>query len=312
MKALILMNMGGAESKQDLKMFLTNMFNDKYILTIKFKFLRSMIASFIVKSRLNSAWEHYEEIGGKSPINDITKSLVAKVQNLLPDTKVVWLMRYTHPRVEEIVNDLKKSGVKEVVLMPLYPQFSTTTSLSSLEDFTNFAKSSFETKKIKPFYKSDEYNEICAKLISETLADDSAGEFDLIFSAHGLPQKVVDAGDPYQKQIEKHAKLITQKLKRNGLVFKSTNLAYQSKVGPLKWLEPSLEQCLENFKSKKVIIFPIAFTIDNSETVFELSVEYKEIADKLSIADYRVCKCPNDSDDFAHFIKNVYLHTRKI
>ena len=305
MKALVLMNMGGAESKEDLKMFLTNMFNDKYILTIKFKFLRSMIAKFIVNSRLDSAWEHYEEIGGKSPINDITKSLVAKVQNALPDIKVVWLMRYTHPRVENVINELKSSGIKEVVLLPLYPQFSTTTTLSSLEDFADFAKNEFKMKKIKPFYKSDEYNTLCANLISQELVDENISEFNLIFSAHGLPQKVVDAGDPYQKQIERHTKLISQKLREKGIFFKSTNLAYQSKVGPLKWLEPSLETMLEKFKNQKVIIFPIAFTIDNSETVFELSIEYKEVADKLNIIDYKVCKCPNDSDDFVQFIKNI-------
>ena len=305
MKALVLMNMGGAESKEDLKMFLTNMFNDKYILTIKFKFLRSMIAKFIVNSRLDSAWEHYEEIGGKSPINDITKSLVTKVQNALPDIKVVWLMRYTHPRVENVINELKSCGIKEVVLLPLYPQFSTTTTLSSLKDFADFAKNEFKMKKIKPFYKSDEYNTLCANLISQELVDENISEFNLIFSAHGLPQKVVDAGDPYQKQIERHTKLISQKLREKGIFFKSTNLAYQSKVGPLKWLEPSLETMLEKFKNQKVIIFPIAFTIDNSETVFELSIEYKEVADKLNIIDYKVCKCPNDSDDFVQFIKNI-------
>lgn len=305
MKALVLMNMGGAESKEDLKMFLTNMFNDKYILTIKFKFLRSMIAKFIVNSRLDNAWEHYEEIGGKSPINDITKSLVTKVQNSMPDTKVVWLMRYTHPRVENVIDELKSSGVKEVILLPLYPQFSTTTTLSSLEDFTDFAKNEFKIKKIKPFYKSEEYNELCANLISREIEDQNASEFNLIFSAHGLPQKIIDAGDPYQKQIERHSKLISQKLREKGILFKSTNLAYQSKVGPLKWLEPSLETMLEKFKNQKVIIFPIAFTIDNSETVFELSIEYKEVAEKLNITSYKVCKCPNDSDDFVEFIKNI-------
>lgn len=304
MKAIILMNMGGAESKAELKMFLTNMFNDKNIMTVNNRFLRAFIAKMIVFSRLDGAWEHYEEIGGKSPINDITKSLVAKLQNELPNFYVTWLMRYTNPMAPEVINELRRKNVDEVILIPLYPQYSTTTTKSSLEDFEEYAHNHFRVTIIDPFYENQHYNNIILRLLNETLANDDASEFNLIFSAHGLPQKTVDSGDPYQKQIIHHTKIISQMLLENGINFKSTNLAYQSKVGPLKWLEPSLETMLENFKNEKVIIFPIAFTIDNSETVFELCVEYKEIADKFQIDDYRVCKCPNDSDDFVQFLKN--------
>lgn len=305
MKALVLMNMGGATSRDELAMFLRNMFNDKNIITIKSDFFRSIIASFIVMSRLNSAWQNYEAIGGKSPINDITSSLVEKLQKSIPDMLVTWVMRYTNPMSAEVVAHLKKYDVTEVILLPLYPQYSTTTTKSSLEDFSEFAKNDFKLQILDPFYENSMYNQIIIELIKEAFGSDKESEFNLIFSAHGLPQKIIDNGDPYQKQVEQHTKILSDMLLSEGLNFKSINLAYQSKVGPMKWIEPSLGDKLHEFANQKVIIFPIAFTIDNSETVFELSVEYKEEADEIGISDYRVCKCPNDSDSFVSFIKGL-------
>lgn len=305
MKALVLMNMGGATSKDELEMFLRNMFNDKNILTIKSDFFRSMIASLIVLSRLNSAWKNYEAIGGKSPINDIMLSLVEKLQKQLPDMIVTWVMRYTNPMSAEVVNELKKYDVDEVVLLPLYPQYSTTTTKSSLEDFREFAQNAFKLHIIDPFYQNKMYNQIIIERIKEVLGGDNQSEFNLIFSAHGLPQKIIDKGDPYQKQVEQHTQVISNMLAKEGLNFKSIHLAYQSKVGLMKWIGPSLGDKLHEFVNQKVIIFPIAFTVDNSETVFELSVEYKEEADEIGISDYRVCKCPNDGDDFVVFLKEI-------
>lgn len=305
MKALILMNMGGATSRDELEMFLRNMFNDKNIISIKSDFFRSIIANIIVFSRLNSAWKNYESIGGKSPINDITQDLVHKLRVQLPDINVDWVMRYTPPFSQTIVQNLIHYDVTEVILLPLYPQYSTTTTKSSVEDFLSFAKDSFKITILEPFYQNELFNNCIIQSIKEVLENENSEEYNLIFSAHGLPQKVIDKGDPYQKQVEQHTKILSDMLQKEGLIFKSINLAYQSKVGPMKWLEPSLGDKLHELINQKVIIFPIAFTIDNSETVFELSVEYKEIADELGITDYRVCKCPNDSDCFVNFIKGI-------
>lgn len=306
MKAVILMNMGGATSKDELKMFLTNMFNDANILTVKSNFLRSMIAKFIVTSRLNSAWSHYEEIGGKSPINDITLMLTKKLQYVLGENFYVdWVMRYTHPMAMQVIQNLQAKNIKEVILIPLYPQYSTTTTKSSIEDFLAFAKESFDITIIEPFYERPNYNKIILAKIKDRLDQANAQDFHLIFSAHGLPQKVIDKGDPYQKQVEHHVQILSALLASNDLHFASIHLAYQSKVGPMKWIDPPLEETLEQLAGKNVIIFPIAFTIDNSETVFELEIEYKEIADKFNIHDYRVCKCPNDSNLFVDFLKEL-------
>ncbi len=302
-KTLILLNMGGARNKDELKMFLTNMFNDRNILTVKSDFLRSLIAKFIVLSRTNSAWENYEKIGGNSPINDITKKLVDKLDKQLDNICVKQVMRYTPPRANKCIEELKQKGIKDVVLLPLYPQYSTTTTKSSIEEFLELAGDEFNIQIIEPFYKNDIFNDALLDTIVSSVKNTK--EYNLIFSAHGLPQKIVDAGDPYEKQVNEHVKILTQMLEKREVKFKSISLAYQSKIGPMKWLEPTLDKELEKYKDQKVLIYPIAFIIDNSETDFELSIEYKEEAHKIGIKEYKVCKCLNDSDAFCEFIEEI-------
>ncbi|MFY4818164.1 ferrochelatase [Aliarcobacter butzleri] len=302
-KALVLLNMGGARDKSELKMFLTNMFNDENILTIKNTFIRKMVASFITNSRLESAWKNYEKIGNHSPINPLTEQLVNKCNDKIENYKTYQVMRYTPPFAKEIISQIKKDGIKEVLLLPLYPQYSTTTTKSSLEDFIKFAKNSFSISSIETFYKNDKFNECIVNEILNNVEDETS--YNLVFSAHGLPQKIVDAGDPYEKQMKEHVKILSEELQKRGKNFKSINLAYQSKVGPLKWLEPSLENMLKNFKNENVIIYPLSFIVDNSETVFELDIEYKEIAHEIGIKEYKVCSCVNDSEEFIEAIKDI-------
>ncbi len=304
-KALVLLNMGGARNKSELKMFLTNMFNDKNILTIKNPLIRKMIAYFIVTKRLDSAWENYEHIGNASPINPLTEKLVEKCNEKIEDFKTYQVMRYTPPFAQDVIKQMLDDGINEIVLLPLYPQYSTTTTKSSIEDFVDYLPYTFgkNIRYIETFYKNEKFNEC---IINEILKNvENPSEYNLIFSAHGLPQKIVDAGDPYEQQMIEHVKILSEKLELKGKNFKSVNLAYQSKVGPLKWLEPSLEDMLKNFKNEKVIIYPIAFIVDNSETDFELDIEYREIAHELEISEYKVCRCVNDSDEFVEAIKDI-------
>jgi protoporphyrin/coproporphyrin ferrochelatase len=304
-KALVLLNMGGARNKAELKMFLTNMFNDINILTIRNAFIRKMIAFFIVTRRLDSAWENYEHIGNASPINPLTEKLVSKCNEKIEDFKTYQVMRYTPPFANEVIEQMMKDGINEIVLLPLYAQYSTTTTKSSIEDFIDYLPYTFgkNIRYIETFYKNDKFNECIVNEIIKNAEDSS--EYNLIFSAHGLPQKIVDAGDPYEKQMVEHVQILSEKLLLKGVNFKSINLAYQSKVGPLKWLEPSLDDMLKNFKDEKVIIYPIAFIVDNSETDFELNIEYREIALELGISEYKVCRCLNDSDEFIETIKDI-------
>jgi len=302
-KALVLLNMGGARSKDELEVFLTNMFNDKNILTVKNDTIRSMIASLIVAMRLNKAWDNYKSIGGKSPLHELTEMLVKKLNDILPEYYITTCMRYTSPFSQTAIARIKKENIKDVILLPLYPQYSTTTTKSSIEDFIEKANGAFSITTIEPFYKNALYNKaICDEIIR---VQSKYNDFHLIFSAHGLPQKIVNGGDPYQKQIEEHIELLKDKLSHYATNIKSINLAYQSKVGPMKWLTPSLETMLKNFKNEKVIVYPISFIVDNSETIFELDVEYRELAKKLKVKDYRVCSCVNDSDTFCKALKEL-------
>jgi ferrochelatase len=257
----------------------------------------------IVLSRKNSAWENYEAIGGCSPINALTEKLVDKLNKNLEDYEVFQVMRYTPPFAPKCVQQLKQKGIKDVILLPLYPQYSTTTTKSSLEDFMDIAKNEFNIKIIEPFYKNEKFNDKITDDIINSIEDTSS--YNLVFSAHGLPQKIVDAGDPYEKQMNEHIGILSKILKDKGITFESISLAYQSKVGPLKWLTPSLEDRLKELKDKNVVIYPIAFIVDNSETMFELHLEYEEIAKNIGVKDYKVVSCVNDSDEFIEVIKEL-------
>lgn len=304
-KALVLLNMGGARNKAELKMFLTNMFNDKNIITVKNPIIRKMIAFFITTSRLDSAWKNYEHIRNASPINPLTEKLINKCNEKIEDFRTYQVMRYTPPFAQDVIKEILNDGINEIVLLPLYPQYSTTTTKSSVEDFIDYLPYTFgkNIRYVETFYKNDKFNDcIIDEIIRNT---QNPNEYNLIFSAHGLPQKIVDAGDPYEIQMNEHVKILSDKLLEKNINFKSINLAYQSKVGPLKWLDPSLEEMLKNFKEQNVIIYPLAFIVDNSETDFELDIEYREIAHEIGIKDYKVCKCVNDSDEFIEAIKDI-------
>ena len=302
-KALVLMNMGGPRNKDELKMFLSNMFNDKNIISVENDFIRSIISKYIVRKRLNHAWENYAQIGGFSPINPLSNKLIKKLEKNIDDMYIAQVMRYTHPQAEETCRILNDNGVEEIVLLPLYAQYSTTTTKSSLEDFMNVKNFSFKTRIIEPFYKNDKFNEIIIGDIKKTI--NNYENYNLVFSAHGLPQKIIDAGDPYQKQIEEHVEILKEKLLKDNINFSSVSLAYQSKVGPLDWITPSLDDKLKDYENENVLIYPISFIIDNSETVYELEIEYKIIARSMGVNEYKVCSCVNDSDEFIEFIKDL-------
>ncbi len=308
--AIVLLNMGGPNNLFEVETFLSNMFNDPNILTMKSSLLRRFIASVITTNRTRSAQDMYDEIGGKSPIVELTKELVQTVKKSVGDDVVIdFAMRYTPPFATEVVERLREQKVTHVYLIPLYPQYSTTTTKSSLEDFEaaiNSAQLDVVVQEVRRFYTNDLYNSAVVDRIKEALNGADEREFELVFSAHGLPQSIIKAGDPYQREIREHVRLLDKKLSDIGLNFKSVHLAYQSKVGPMKWLEPSLQSKLSELFSKKVLICPMAFTIDNSETVYELSIEYKEIADELGFLEYRVAKCVNSHPDFVKALIQMY------
>ena len=312
-KALLLLNMGGANSLDDVEIFLTNMFNDPYILGIKNKFLRKFVAFMITKGRLKTAKHNYEQIGGKSPLCELTAKLCEKISSLKSEFDAVdFAMNYTSPFVKDVLKKYEKFD--EIVLLPLYPHHSQTTITSSLADFKK-AKEELNLKaKIslcEPFYDDDAYNKIIISHIREAINDTDISDVSLIFSAHSLPRKIIEKGDIYEKHINEHVQILSKMLKEQGLNFKDVSLAYQSRLGPVKWLEPSLNEALAKCENKKALIYPLSFCIDNSETIFELVIEYAKLAKELSFSFYKVVQCPNFSDEFANFILEKSKNARE-
>jgi ferrochelatase len=305
-KAVILMNMGGPNNLDEVEIFLKNMFNDKNIITVKSDLLRKFIAFMIVSGRKKEARENYEHLGGKSPIVENTKNLISALQkNIGEEYYITYCMRYTPPFAKDVIEELENNNIKDILLFPLYPQYSTTTTKSSLEDFYEYVqKDKFNIKEVEPFYNDEKFLHVIINQIKEDIKNKNSQELELIFSAHSLPQKIVDNGDPYEKQVIAQVELLKKILEKENIKFNNIHIAYQSKLGPVKWLEPQLENTIREFENKKVLIYPISFIIDNSETDFELSIEYKEIADELNYDEYLVSKCPNDGKDFVDYLTN--------
>lgn len=293
MKGVLLLNMGGARTEQELRSFLFNMFSDKYIIPSPVRYL---LAPLISTLRYKKIWRKYELIGGSS-IYGHTERLVKKLQQRTGEA-VFPVMRYTHPLAADL---LAQREFDELILIPLYPHYSSTTTQSSLEDVYLGLKSHGQRPQVREvgsYYDDPLFNASIIGRIREQYEDSG---FHLIFSAHGLPQKIA-VDDPYEGQIEAHVYLLKSLLPEAGLDFKGVHLAYQSKVGPMRWLEPSLETTLKELSGEKVIVYPLSFTIDNSETDLELAIEYKELSRNFGLQDYRVCQVQNDSDLFVEFL----------
>ncbi len=307
-KALILLNMGGANSIDEVELFLKNMFSDKNILPTN-SFLRKIIGTIIVKKRVYEVKNNFKKyLNGKSPLTDTTNRLIKKLKKRL-DIEVAPAMRYVPPFASPILKEFRDSGVDELILFPMYPQYSTTTTLSSIEDIEDRLKELNYSPKIttiESYYDDYDYITMIADKIIEAMENRDTKEYDLILSAHGLPLSIIKNGDPYEKQIEANISALKIYLKNKNIIFKDIKLAYQSKVGNSSWLEPSLIDTIRTPYNRKVIIYPLSFTIDNSETIFELDIETREIANKIKYRDFIVAKCFNDSDKFVDFIIKKY------
>jgi ferrochelatase len=281
--AVILFNLGGPDSPAAVEPFLFNLFNDKAIITLPNP-LRWFLAKLISSKRAPIARHIYALIGGKSPILEETKKQAEALEKRLGDNYKAFIsMRYWHPFSDETIKNVIKYNPDEIILLPLYPQFSTSTTGSSLQDW-KLQCSKYQlntpTKTICCYPLAEKFIDLHAQLIKKSysqIADKS--KVRILFSAHGLPQKMIDAGDPYQYQIEQNASAIVQKLSIENLDWK---VCYQSKVGRLKWLEPSTETEIITAAKQGIslIIVPIAFVSEHSETLVELDIEYKKMAEE--------------------------------
>jgi len=308
-QAILLLNMGGPNTLDEVELFLKNMFNDKRIIGAPYP-IRKLIAALITRQRKEEAKANYRAIGGKSPLVAHTDALIQQLRTVV-DIPVEMVMRYTPPFATDVL--AKLGHLDEIYAIPLYPHYSNTTTASSMDDLQKALKRSGSRARVKTvphYYRHPGFLEAIVARIHEALEGDDAGDFELVFSAHGLPKRVIEKGDLYQRHIRYTLFYARKALQNAGLHFHKTHLAYQSRLGPLEWIRPYLDDKLATLEKRKVILFPVAFTVDNSETEFELDIEYREVAQKLGFETYRVAKAPNDHPAFVSCLSDLYRGLR--
>ena len=299
--AVVLFNLGGPDSLETVRPFLFNLFSDPDIFRFPLGFAtQKLYAWLIAKRRAPQAAKGYAAIGGRSPLLANTRAQAAALQQSLAGAgafDVMVCMRYWHQLTREVVAQLKNKGYTQLVLLPLYPQYSLTTTGSSFNEFQRECRRQGynpHVHLIRQWYDQADYQPAIVETLRGEAAhfpDPDPASIELLFSAHGLPQKIVDRGDPYEQQIRAtYQSLCTH------LGWPHTTLCYQSRVGPLRWLQPYTEDVLRRKAAagaRQLLVYPIAFVSDHIETLYELGVEYAELAHSLGITHYRVAPALN-------------------
>jgi protoporphyrin/coproporphyrin ferrochelatase len=294
---VLLLNLGGPEQLEDVRPFLFNLFSDPEIIRLPFPWLQRPLAWLISTSRAKKSQENYQQIGGGSPLRQITEQQAEALKQSLrdkgQDAEVYIGMRYWYPFTEEAIARIKRDNVEELVVLPLYPQFSISTSGSSfrlmerlwLED-PSLQRVNYTV--IPSWYDRPGYVQAMADLIAQELDQlPNPDQAHIFFSAHGVPVSYVEeAGDPYQREIENCTALIMKALNRPN----AHTLAYQSRVGPVEWLQPYTEDAIADLAGqgvKELVVVPISFVSEHIETLQEIDIEYREIAEEAGIETFK-------------------------
>lgn len=289
--AIALFNLGGPDGPAAVEPFLYNLFNDPAIIRLPWP-VRPLLARFISRRRAPKAQEIYANIGGGSPLLPNTQAQARALEAALQDlgeVRAFPVMRYWHPMAPDVVPEMRRWSPDRLVLLPLYPQFSTTTTASSLSVWTREAKRqglSATTTTVCCYPAQDGFVGALADLTRTAVETARAqGRPRILFSAHGLPEKVIQAGDPYQWQVERTAAAVMARL---GDIGADSVVCYQSRVGPLKWIGPPTEEELRRAGADKVpaVVVPLAFVSEHSETLVELDIEYAELAHEVGVPLY--------------------------
>lgn len=307
--AVVLFNLGGPDSLVAVKPFLFNLFSDRAIINLPQPF-RTALAWLISSRRHKAAQEIYRHLGGASPLLANTRAqqsaLQAALQKISPsdETKVFIAMRYWLPLTEEAVAAVKDFGPDRLLLLPLYPQFSTTTTGSSFKAWKAAAQKlhlRVPTTQICCYPTDEGFVDQMVENLKATLREGAYQGVRILFSAHGLPQKIVDAGDPYPLHVALSVGAVVKKM---GLADDDWRICYQSRVGPLRWLEPSTESEIRRAGDEKkgLIIVPIAFVSEHSETLYELDEEYARLARTVGVPFFRRVQTAQVGE---HFIRGL-------
>lgn len=290
--AVVLFNLGGPDSKESIEPFLFNFFMDRNIVRLPLPFRYLLAKKISVSRSKNEANDSYGLLGHKSPLLENSKAQAEALEKTLgKNFKIFVSMRYWHPMADEVVREVKNYAPDKIILLPLYPQFSTTTTRSSFLTWkvaANRAGLNTPTVEICCYPLNDGFIKASAENIKaayETVQNEGQKNIRILFSAHGLPEKIVRDGDPYQWQCEQAAEKIAQATDIENIDWQ---ICYQSRVGRLKWIGPSLDEALTQAAQDKktAIVYPHAFTQEHVETLVELDIEYKHKAETLGLPGY--------------------------
>jgi protoporphyrin/coproporphyrin ferrochelatase len=300
---VVLFQLGGPDTLEAIEPFLFNLFSDPDIIDFPGARLgRKALAKLISGTRARKVRRHYDAIGGGSPIRRFTEQqarcLQLKLADLGLNARCFVAMRYWHPFTSEAVDQLKAASCAEVVLLPLYPQYSNATTGSSLNEWARLFSDNLPVHLIPPFYQNELYLEALAERVNEALTRFPDPErVELVFSAHSVPVAVIERGDPYQQQIEKTVGLLRQHGGwRNGY-----RLCFQSKVGASKWIQPSLHKTLRDLAKenvREVCVIPISFVSDHVETLGEIDCHARQLAAAVGITQFEMTEGLNNSPTF--------------
>jgi len=312
--AIVILNLGGPDSLEAVEPFLFNLFSDRDI--FKLPFGQKLFAKIISNRRAPKVIEEYKLIGGKSPINEWTeiqrKMLEEKLKTYDPDISVFTAMRYWNPITNDVAKKIKEQNFHTIVLLPLYPHYSISTTGSSFNEWDRcFTPTNEKILKVNNYQTNPAYISAINKRIDQTLLkfpEEIRSNVQLVFSAHGTPVSMVKSGDPYSHQIKETMNKVMEERKYSH----KHHLCFQSKVGPVKWLTPATDTMIEELaqqEKKHLLIIPISFVSDHVETSFELNIEYRHVADRVGIENYIVMEGLNDSQ---LFVNALYDETVKI
>ncbi len=302
---VVLFQLGGPDSPEAIEPFLYNLFLDPDIIDFPLaKVGRPLLAKWISKGRSRKARAHYDDIGGSSPIRAFTERQAEALQEALRETydaRVFVAMRYWHPLTDRAILEAKAAGFEELVLLPLYPQYSSTTTGSAMNEWTRQCRRlgfSPKTHLVREFFNYEPYLDSLVARINSTLARFSQpDEVHIVYSAHNVPLNIIEAGDPYRQQIEETARLVHS---RGGWTHRGT-ICYQSKIGSRKWLRPSLRETIDKLAAsgaKSILVVPVAFVSDHVETLSEINIEAREQALENGVEQFEMMPGLNDSPVF--------------
>lgn len=309
--AVILLNLGGPEKQEDVRPFLFNLFSDRQIIRLGPSFLQKPIAAFIARRRAPKSRAAYDMIGGGSPLSRITAEQGSALEKTLAahgPFKVFMAMRYWHPFAAETLAQIKGRGINKIIALPLYPHYSIATTGSSLSDLRStvarrFA-SSFQLAEIDSWPVQPQYIACLAANITagrQRFGPDE--QVQIVYSAHSLPVKFIDEGDPYVDHLRETIKELEKKIGLRG------RLCYQSRSGPVKWLSPSTPEMLEELAGKgcrHILMVPISFVSDHVETLYEIDILYRKMAAELGMRLERTSSL-NTQPEFIRALKELVL-----